>query len=42
MSAATEQTLINLAEEMSRTGRKISPMQLAAHILERAIEELTR
>jgi hypothetical protein len=34
MSAATERRLIRLAEEASTAERKISPMQLAAQILE--------
>ena len=38
MSRATEQRLIRLAEEASAVGRKVSPMQLAAQILEAALE----
>jgi hypothetical protein len=34
MSAATHRRLVRLAEEASTPGRKISPMQLAAQILE--------
>jgi hypothetical protein len=40
MSEATEQRLIRLAEQASASGRKISPMQLAAQILEEALAEL--
>ena len=34
MSEATERRLVRLAREASTSGRKISPMQLAAQILE--------
>jgi hypothetical protein len=34
MSEATERRLTRLAQEASTSGRKISPMQLAAQILE--------
>jgi hypothetical protein len=34
MSEATERRLIRLAQQVSTSGRKISPMQLAAQILE--------
>jgi hypothetical protein len=37
MSAATEQLLTRLAEQASASGRKVSPMQLAAQILEDAL-----
>jgi hypothetical protein len=37
MSEATEQRLVRLAERASTGGRKISPMQLAAQILEDAL-----
>jgi hypothetical protein len=38
MSRATEQRLIRLAAEASNDKRKVSPMQLAAQILENALE----
>lgn len=37
MSEETQQRLARLAEEASTEGRKISPMQLAARILEEAL-----
>ena len=37
MSEATRQRLARLAEESSRSGRKVSPMQIAAQILEDAL-----
>lgn len=37
MSEATRQRLTRLAEESSTVGRKISPMQIAAQILEEAL-----
>jgi hypothetical protein len=37
MSEATQRRLIRLAQEASNSGRKISPMQLAAQILEDAL-----
>jgi len=40
MSEETEQRLIRLAAEASTAGRKISPMQLAAQILEEALAGL--
>jgi hypothetical protein len=40
MSAATERRLIRLAEKASCAQRKISPMQLAAQILEDALAAL--
>lgn len=41
MSAKTEKRLIRLAEKASTAERKISPMQLAAQILEEALAGLT-
>jgi hypothetical protein len=41
MSEATERRLTRLAEAASATGRKISPMQLAAQILEDALAGLS-
>ncbi len=40
MSEATQRRLVRLAEEASTSGRKISPMQLAAQILEEALAGL--
>ena len=40
MSEATERRLIRLAERASAHGRKVSPMQLAAQILEDAVAAL--
>jgi len=40
MSSATERQLSRLAQEASTSGRKISPMQLAAQILEDALAGL--
>ena len=37
MSDATRRRLDLLAEQSSRHGRKVSPMQVAAHILEEAL-----
>jgi len=37
MSEATERLLTRLAEEASTSGRKVSPMQLAAQVLEDAL-----
>ncbi len=37
LSEATEQRLIRLAERASARGRKVSPMQIAAQILEDAL-----
>jgi len=37
ISEATQRRLIRLAQEASTSGRKISPMQLAAQILEDAL-----
>ena len=37
MSEATRLRLARLAEESSRSGRKVSPMQIAAQILEDAL-----
>jgi len=39
MSAETEAELIRLAEKASVEGRKISPMQLAAQLLEEALAQ---
>ncbi len=41
MSETTERMLTQLAEEVSKQGRKVSPMQLAAQILENALANLT-
>jgi hypothetical protein len=40
MSEATEQKLVRLAERASTAGRKVSPMQLAAQLLEEAVANL--
>jgi hypothetical protein len=40
MSKATEQRLADLAEHASSAGRKVSPMQLAAQILEDALAHI--
>ena len=40
MSDATQQRLARLAEQSSREGRKVSPMQIAAQILEDALAGL--
>jgi hypothetical protein len=40
MSAATEERLVRLAEKASAAGRKVSPMQLAAQILEEALADI--
>ena len=40
MSSETERKLKRLAEEASQTGRRISPMQLAAQLLESAVSQL--
>jgi hypothetical protein len=40
MSRETEQRLIRLAENASTDKRKVSPMQLAAQILEDALESI--
>jgi hypothetical protein len=37
MSAATQETLVQLAREMSTPERQVSPMQVAAHLLEEAL-----
>ena len=37
MSEATRQRLVRLAEQSSLVGRKVSPMQIAAQILEDAL-----
>jgi len=41
MSRATEQRLIRLAKKASSGKRKVSPMQLAAQILEDALEGMS-
>ena len=41
MSAETERRLARLAAELSAGSRKVSPMQLAAQILEDAIAQIT-
>jgi len=40
MSDATERRLARLAERISDAGRKVSPMQLAAQILEDAVARI--
>ncbi len=40
MSNATKQRLTRLAEQSSTDGRKVSPMQIAAQILEDALSSL--
>src|SRR5580692_10490410 len=40
MSDATKQRLIRLAELSSQGGRKVSPMQIAAQILEEALADV--
>ena len=40
MSTETEQKLIRLAERASGSGRRVSPMQMAAQLLEEAIARL--
>jgi hypothetical protein len=40
MSRKTETKLVQLAERASKTGRRVSPMQLAAHLLEDALSHL--
>ena len=40
MSEATERKLASLAERASTPERKVSPMQMAAHLLEEAIANL--
>ena len=40
MSEATAAKLARLAEEMSTPDRKVSPMQVAARLLEEALEEI--
>jgi hypothetical protein len=39
MSEATRQRLLRLAERASAGGRKVSPMQIAAQILEDALDD---
>lgn len=38
MSAQTERKLKQLARRASKSGRKVSPMQVAAHLLEEALD----
>jgi hypothetical protein len=40
MSRQTEAKLTDLAERISKTGRRVSPMQLAAQLLEDALTRL--
>lgn len=40
MSEATIEQLTRMAEEMSTSQRRISPMQLAAHLLEEALQRV--
>jgi hypothetical protein len=40
MSRATEAKLRRLAERASSPQRKVSPMQMAAHLLETAVAEV--
>ncbi|MBY0227642.1 MAG: hypothetical protein K2W96_00035 [Gemmataceae bacterium] len=40
MSAATERRLAQIAEQASQGGRKVSPMQVAAQLLEEAVGAL--
>jgi hypothetical protein len=40
MSRKTEVKLARLAERASKTGRRVSPMQLAAQLLEDALTRL--
>lgn len=40
MSEETEQKLVRLDERASKAGRKVSPMQLAAQLLEEAVASL--
>ena len=40
MSRATEQRLLRLAESAGSGSRKVSPMQIAAQILEHALSEI--
>jgi hypothetical protein len=42
MSEATRKRLDLLAEQSSTNGRKVSPMQIAARILEEALSDLTK
>ena len=41
MSEETKERLASLAEKMSSDGRRISPMQVAAQLLEESIAEYT-
>ncbi len=40
MSRKTEATLTKLAERVGKAGRRVSPMQLAAQLLEDALMQL--
>ncbi len=40
MSRSTETKLVKLAKLASKTGRRVSPMQLAAQLLEDAVSQL--
>lgn len=40
MSRATQRKLKHLAERASKDGRKVSAMQLAAHLLEEALAQV--
>ena len=40
MSANTERTLTRLAERASGNGRRVSPMQMAAHLLEEVVMQI--
>ncbi len=42
MSEATKRTLDQLAEQASSEGRRVSPMQIAAQILETAVSGLSK
>jgi hypothetical protein len=42
MSEATFQVLTQVAEAMSTPERKVSPMQVAAHLLEEAVSQVSR
>jgi hypothetical protein len=40
MSLETQRRLISLAKQASKSGRRVSPMQVAAQLLEQAIAQL--
>ncbi len=42
MSEATQRQLILLAEQLSSPQRRVSPMQLAAQLLEEAVQKLSQ